>query len=444
MKRIICSVMVFLCMQVHAMKLAIKHEDAVQAKCNIAQMLEHGINANNLEEFIHSPIKKKFFCQKEENVNKEKPEKKDCLEGDKSLSTIPYEVFLQCAMTDDLFTTIKNLLVLGQTSRDCRARVLTRYCCDEVAKKFNGNPVSIGVALGNFTQPEYAFESKRIILGKYENAKEEAKIYTDENNISGLIALLKCGFNLWNYYFVDVVRKGNASGDILFKDETKIGILKFVFNAYKNKKNKENPLLAKAISPRCSLSFIQCFIDNGADVNKRNESESLDIFPQGLQSPLEKAAYCGRVDIIELLMQNGASMPYEVRQAMLTWVAHGYNYSYNYTLSRYASEEQLNKTLNYILILGINVNEQLYGGPVLFNFINCGYVEGVRLVLARGVDPLLTYYGRTALDYAREHLRDAQRQEQRPGQRKKLTTIISLLESYAFKHNNSDEQSKNN
>ena len=106
-----------------------------------------------------------------------------------TLSKLPDEVqfaVVDHLVTDDLYTTIQNLLPLTKLSRHFRNLVFDENFIKGLSRRFNSNPVSIAVALGNFSTQEQQDERKRLLglsTGDTKSRNAEIERYKEANDI---------------------------------------------------------------------------------------------------------------------------------------------------------------------------------------------------------------------------------------------------------------------
>lgn len=188
----------------------------------------------------------------------------------------------------------------------------------------------------------------------------------------------------------------------------------FEFLLQKGAVPRSGQLLTSAIMTECSLALATRLIDAGCDVNSRPNFRNFGLNDVVCQTPLQAAAYQGRLDLVTLLVNRGANInapAYQntgktALQAICGWDP--------------VNEEELEKQMNivrYLIDHDADINappSRRYGSTALQNAARRGTLELAAFLLQHSADvnapppPIprcFTYEssGKTALDLAVEY-----------------------------------------
>lgn len=335
------------------------------------------------ERFNASTIFAQGDVKAENNAQQDKP----------SLLDLPSEILVSCAITNDLPTTIKNLILLNSLSHNYKNAIRTALqmeaCVHTISTKFNANPVSIAVILGISNKIEYRCERSRlkniddvpqgIYVGKVkdhdketirkniirDNRNREMQRCTEATDLSGLIALLKYNFPLYEYYFI----KGNC------KDTREV--LEFLYKVYCKREDivimGRRCILSRLIACGCSLDLIKRYI---------GDDEGFKCNPVSWQ--LHRVVDCGRRDIMQLFVEE-----YDLSISSDDWVRMFASVSHTIATTYRKKGRQLKrgdyiKLAKYILQQDVNISKN--HNYLLQRAVCCLCRKSVKWLLEREVD----------------------------------------------------------
>ena len=153
----------------------------------------------------------------------------------------------------------------------------------------------------------------------------------------------------------------------------------------------------RAMRKSKSTDIIQCFIDNGVDVNFKAEGNG--TYPSALATAISER----RLDIIGMLLNAGAdpnlSFDGEISEDNIIYDIH------EVTIAFWAvrSDEPINlKILKLLIEKGANINKaDSLGNTLLMTACKLGKIESVKILLANGANPnQANYKSKKPLDFA--------------------------------------------
>jgi uncharacterized protein len=151
---------------------------------------------------------------------------------------------------------------------------------------------------------------------------------------------------------------------------------------------------SRAIQKSKSTDIVQCFIDNGVDVNFKAEGNG--VYP----SALATAINARRLDIVAMLLNAGAdpnlSFDGETSEDGFVYDVHGVTVIFFAVLS----DEPI--YLNLLIEKGANINNvDSLGNTPLINACKLGKLKSVKILLANGANPnQANYESKKPLDIA--------------------------------------------